>query len=201
MNSNKSSILFVAVVALFVGMSGGYVVGNWRATARNADGQAKIFGAGRELIDQPKDPGGAAFDLTSAFAVTNDFFHCVVETNDKAFTMQTYGMGTVEIPKNQFFMAVDSVSIESVQPASGGRAELKGTARSITRVGDKYEEAVVPFSAVAVDGGPGREKDSLVLTVFFDKNNSPMQFAIFGPEPRFGKSVDILSGDIAISGS
>jgi hypothetical protein len=156
-----------------------------------------IFGLGTELIDTPKGPNGVPFDLTSIFAFTKDFFHCVVLTNDQAFTMPTHSLGPVEIGKNQFFMSVDSVGIESVRKTAAGRVEFKGTARSITRVGDKFEEAIVPFNAVAVDGLAGFERDSLLLTVFYSEEDSPMQFAIFGPAGRFGES--ILSGDIVIT--
>jgi len=149
------------------------------------------------LIDRPKGPDGMAFDLTSIFAFTKDFFHCVVLTNDQAFTMPTHSLGSVQIGKNQFFMSVDSVDIESTRKTATGRVEFKGMARSITRVGDKFEEAIVPFSVVAVDGGPGFERDSLLLTVFYNEKDSPVQLAIFGPEAHFGHS--ILSGDIAIT--
>jgi len=189
----------VAGIALFAGLSLGYVLGNWRAASQTVEERPRILGIGTELIDKPRDPSGVSFDLTSIFAFTSEFFHCVVVTNDKPFTMRTYGLGTVEIGKNQFFMSVDSVRIESAKKTNGGRVEFKGMARSITRVGDKYEEAVVPFSAVAVDGGPGYKKDSLVLTVFFNKKDSPMQLAIFGPEPHFGQSLNILSGNITIA--
>src|SRR6202521_1138697 len=94
-------------------------------------------------------------------------------------------------------MSVDSVRIESLAMPAAGRVEFKGIARSITRVGDKFEQAIVPFNVVAVDGGPGFERDSLLLTVFYNEKDSPMQLAIFGPEGRFGHS--ILSGDIAIA--
>ncbi len=199
MNQNKSVFLFVAGVALFVGLSVGYVLGSWQSASRTVEEPPKIFGMGTELIDRPNDPNGVPFNVTSIFAFTDNFFHCVVVTNERAFTFKTYGLGTVEIGKNQFFMSVDSVRIESVNKTGGGRVELKGMVRSITRVGDKYEQAIVPFSAVAVDGGPGHEKDSLILTVFYNKKDSPMQLAIFGPEPHFGQSVNILSGNISIA--
>jgi hypothetical protein len=85
----------------------------------------------------------------------------------------------------------------ALREVKAGRVEFKGTARSITRVGDKFEEAIVPFNVVAVDGGPGFERDSLLLTVLYNEKDSPMQLAIFGPAGRFGHS--ILSGDIAIA--
>src|SRR3984893_12776891 len=98
-----------------------------------------VFGLGTELIDTPKGPNGVPFDLTSTFGFTSDYFHCVILTNDQAFTMPTYSLGSVEIGKNQFFMSVDSVRIESVPMTTVGRVEFKGMARSITRVGDKFE--------------------------------------------------------------
>jgi DNA-binding beta-propeller fold protein YncE len=162
-----------------------------------APARPNIFGVGIELIDKPKGLDGTPFDLTSIFAFTKDFFHCVVLTNDQAFTMPTHSLGSVEIGKNQFFMSVDSVGIESVRKPAPGRVELRGMARSITRVGDKFEEAIVPFNVVAVDGGPGFERDSLLLTVSYNERDSPMQLAIFGPEAHFGHT--ILSGDIAIA--
>ena len=160
-------------------------------------GRPDIFGVGTELIDTPKGPNGVPFDLTSIFAFTSDFFHCVVLTNDQAFMMPTHSLGLVEIGRNQFSMSVDSVGIGGLTMTGAGRVEFKGTARSITRVGDKFEEAIVPFNVVAVDGGPGFERDSLLLTVFYNEKDSPMQLAIFGPEAHFGHS--ILSGDIAIA--
>jgi hypothetical protein len=172
--------------------AGSPAVGSPAAPAR-----PDIFGLGTELIDTPKGPDGVPFDLISIFAFTKDFFHCVVLTNDQAFTMPTRSLGPVEIGKNQFFMSVDSVGIESVRKTAPGRVEFKGMARSITRVGDKFEEAIVPFNVVAVDGGPGFERDSLLLTVFYNEKDSPLQLAIFGSEAHFGHS--ILSGDIAIA--
>jgi hypothetical protein len=160
-------------------------------------GRPDIFGLGTELIDTPKGPNGVPFDLTSTFALTSDFFHCVILTNNQSFTMPTHSLGPVEIGKNQFFMSVDSVRIEGLTRTAPGRVEFKGMARSITRVGDKFEEAIVPFNVVAVDGGPGFEQDSLLLTAFYNEKDSPMQLAIFGHESRFGHS--ILSGDIAIA--
>ncbi len=195
---NKGTSVFVAAIALFLGLSFGYVVGSWRSVAPSREKPPQIYGMGTELIDRPTAPDGAAFNLTSVFAFTKDFFHCVVLTNEKPFNFKTYKMGTVTIPQNQFFMSVDSLQIKEAKK-SGNRVELEGTARSITRVGDKYEAAVVPFKAVALDGGPGNQKDSLVLTVFYNEKDAPMQLAIFGPEPRFGQSVNILSGDISIA--
>lgn len=120
----------MAGIALFVGLSMGYVLGSWRSVTPPGEKPPNIFGMGTELIDRPRGPDEVPFNLTSVFAFTEDFFHCVVLTNEKPFTFNTYKLGPVEIGKNQFFMLVDSVKIEQVKKA-GGRAELKGIARSI----------------------------------------------------------------------
>jgi len=197
MNDNKSSFLLLAATVLIGGLTLGYGLGNWAAAAQTADARPKIFALGTELLDRPLGPNGVPFNLTSTFAFTSDYFLCAVLTNDQPFAMTTYNMGTAQIGKNQFFMSVDSVSVDSVRRLDAGRVELKGMGRSITRVGDKFEEAIVPFTAVAEDGGPGYEKDSLVLTVIYSERTSPMQLAMFGPEARFGQR--ILSGDITIA--
>jgi len=195
MNRNKSSFLLLAATVLMSGLTLGCSA-NWSAAAQTQP-RPKIFALGTELIERPLGPNGVPFNLTSTFAFTSDYFLCAVLTNDQPFAMPTHSMGTAQIGKNQLFMSVDSVSIDSVRRLDAGGVELKGMGRSITRVGDKFEEAIVPFTAVAVDGGPGYEKDSLVLTVTYNDRTSPMQFAIYGPEARFGQR--ILSGDITIA--
>src|SRR2546425_12133112 len=134
MDKGKGGYFFVAIIALFVGLSLGYVFANWQAATRTAAGRPEISGMGTELIDTPRDPSGASFNLTSIFAFTNDFFHCVVVTNERPFTVRTYSLGSVDIGKNQFFMSVDSVRMENVRKTGKGSAELKGVARSIPRV-------------------------------------------------------------------
>lgn len=193
----NSKTIFFTILALFIGFVGGYLLGSLRFSSKTSEKPPTIFGLGVERIDTFRDPDGNYFDLVSTFAFTDEYFHCVVSSNDGTFTLSTYSMGNVTIPKHAFAMAVDSVSIENVKKTDAGKIEMTGKAKSITRVGDKYEEAVVPFKVTAVDGGPGHTKDSLVLTVYYSQDTSPMQLAIFGPETHFGHG--ILSGDIFIA--
>lgn len=190
--------LFTLVMVFFLGATAGYLAGTWRSVGEISLERPKIFGAGTELLDRPRDSQGVPFNLTSTFAFTESMFHCAVASNDKAFSLRTYSLGTVVLPEKQFSMSIDSAGIEKVAKTGRGRVEIRGTARSITRIGERYEDAIVPFLAVAADGGPSYEKDSLVLTIYYNEKDSPMQFAIFGPEPRFGQPVTILSGDISI---
>ncbi len=197
MEPNRKITIFLGLVALFIGSVGGYVLGGNTFSSRNNEKLPPIFGVGIEKIDTFRDPDGKYFDLVSTFAFTDEYFHCVVSTNDGTFTLPTYSMGNVTIPKHAFAMAIDSVSVENVKKTDAGKIEMTGKAKSITRVGEKYEEAAVPFKVTAVDGGSGYTNDSLVLTVYYDKDASPMQHAIFGPEAHFGHG--ILSGDIFIA--
>lgn len=190
-------IYFLVGISVLIGMSLGYIVGNKRAAdffiSTTISNQPEIFGAGEELIEKLKDSDGNHFDLTSIFAFTREFFHCVVVTNDKEFDMPTYSLGNVKIGKNQFFMSVDSVRIDNIHKIGPKKIELSGLARSITRVGDMYEEALVPFRVTATDVGT---KDSLILNVYYSEKKSPLQYKIFGPDTHFGHG--IISGDISI---
>lgn len=178
-------------------MSIGYIIGSKRAAdffiSQPMSSRPEIFGAGVELIERLKDSDGNYFDLTSIFAFTKEFFHCVIVTNDKEFNMPTYSLGNVKIGKNQFFMSVDSVHIDKIRKTGPQKVELSGRARSITRVGDMYEESLVPFRVTATDG---ETKDSLLLNVYYSEKESPLQYKIFGPDTQFGKG--IISGDILI---
>lgn len=196
MELNRKTGIFLGLVALFIGFVGGYPLGGWQSSLGTVGKPPEVLGIGTELIDTFRDPKGNYFDLISTFAFNKDYFHCIITTNDETFSMATYAKGTVTFPKNQFLMAVDSARVDEITQTTG-RIEMKGMARSITRLGSTYEEALVPFKVVAVDGGPGHTKDSLVLTVFYNKEKSPIQFAFFGPEPHFGHG--IISGDIYVA--
>lgn len=197
MELNGKTTIFLGLIALFIGFVGGYLLGALSFSSGTSEKLPPIYGLGVERIDTFRDPDGNNFDLVSTFAFTDEYVHCVASTNDGTFTMSTYSMGNVTIPKNAFFMAIDSVLVESVKKTEAGKVEMTGKAKSITRVGDKYEEAVVPFKMAAVDGGPGHSKDSLVITAYYSQDTSPMQLAIFGPEAHFGHG--ILTGDIFVA--
>jgi len=181
---------------LVVGLIAGYFLWAGTGSSTALAPRPSFFGVGTEIVERPRDHDGVAFDLTSTFAFTSDSFHCVVATNDRPFPMRTYALGTVHVPKNQFFMALDSVRIERVASAAGGRVEITGLVRSRTRIGSSYEDAVVPFFAVAIDGGPGPQNDLLLFTVFYNHADSPLQLAHFGPGATFGQAEGVIAGDI-----
>src|SRR5262249_32369189 len=124
MNRNRSSFIMLAATVLFGGLTLGSGSGNWSAAAQTTQPRPKIFALGTELLDRPLGPNGVPFNLTSTFAFTSDYFLCAVLTNDQPFAMPTHSMGTAQIGKNQLFMSVDSVSIDSVRRLDAGRIEL-----------------------------------------------------------------------------
>lgn len=197
MELNLKTTIFIGGTALFIGLVSGYVLGSLPSSPQTSEKLPAIWGLGVERIDTFREPDGNYFDLVSTFAFTDEYFHCVVFANGGTFTLPTYSMGNVTIPKHAFAMTVDSVLVESMKKTGAGKIEMTGKTKSITRVGDKYEEAVVPFKVTAVDGGLGYTNDSLVLTVYYSKDTAPMQLAIFGPEAHFGHG--ILAGDIFIA--
>jgi hypothetical protein len=155
-----------------------------------------IRGMGFEIIDTPLSTTGVKFNLTSFFAINDTIFHCVIATNDYEFIMPTFNMGNATIPKNALYMAMDSVSVSSVRMKNATWAEINGTIRSITRVGTNFEDATVPFEADFFDAGPGPVGDLVQLHPAYNETASPMQYAIFGPQPHFGHGV--ISGDILV---
>ncbi len=65
MDKDKVSFLFVAGIALSVGLSAGYILGNWQSTARKVEERPKLSPLGTELINKPRDPNGVSSELTS----------------------------------------------------------------------------------------------------------------------------------------
>lgn len=72
MNKDKTPFLFVTGIALFLGLSIGYVLGNWRFASQKVDERPKIFGKGVELIDKTRTLQGVSSSAISAssFSVT-----------------------------------------------------------------------------------------------------------------------------------
>lgn len=164
------------------------------------EGALTVFGLGVELIERMPDTDGVPFDILSTFAMSNDMFHCVIATNDHSFVMPTFSMGNATVPKNALFMVMDATSVTSLVRLNATHVEMKGQMRSITRVGaDVFEDSIVSFTAEFSDKGGKDGKDTVVLKPLYDEAGSPMQRAIFGPEPHFGHGV--ISGDISITGA
>ena len=136
-----------------------------------------------------------SFDLNHAI--------CRVDTNPTAFVMPTHEMGELVIQPHQFFMSMVATIVESYEVftlADGKRQViLEGgldcateISQAAVTIGSRTAAEHAAFRIKAVDGGFGGEKvgDSFAFTVFFDKYEAPVNYAIFGPEFTFtGKMV------------
>ena len=142
-----------------------------------------------------------SFDLNHAI--------CRVDTNPFAFVMPTHEMGELVIEANQFFMFMVATIVESYEfsTLADGRHQviLEGgldcateIGQAAVTIGSRTAAEHAAFRIKAVDGGFGGGKvgDNFAFTVFFDKHEAPVNYAIFGPEFTFtGKMVD---GEITI---
>lgn len=142
-----------------------------------------------------------SFDLNHAI--------CRVDTNPTAFVMPTHSMGKIVIEPNKFFMSMVATIIESYEvsklPDGKRQVTMEGgldcateVGQAAVTIGSRTAAEHATFRIKAVDGGFGGGKagDSFAFTVFFDKKEAPVNYAIFGPEATFtGKMVH---GEITI---
>jgi hypothetical protein len=126
------------------------------------------------------------FDLKRAF--------CRVDNNPRSFSMDTYSMGHVTIDANSFYMLMlsEDVSVSSftVSPNGAAKLELTGTVAcdtaatvANTKFGGRDIKERAPYLITAQhDPILG---DNFAFKVFFQPEQAPVQYAIFGPEPNF----------------
>ena len=167
-------------------------------------------GGGVNLKMMP-DPttGKATVGMEEVFTFDRNHAICRVDTNPVAFVMPTFAMGDVKIEPNQFFMSMESTSIESYEVTTlenGSRqVVMRGGLDCNTEVGqatvtfgDRNESEYATFRVTATDGGVGggEANDSFEYTVFFDKEEAPLNYAIFGPEFTF--TGEMIAGEVTI---
>ncbi|MFQ5932920.1 MAG: hypothetical protein ACE5MM_10985 [Nitrospiraceae bacterium] len=142
-----------------------------------------------------------SFDLNHAI--------CRVDTNPTAFVMPTHEMGELVIEPNQFFMSMVATIVESYEVSTladgkrqvileGGLDCATEIAQAGVTIGSRTAAEHAAFKITAVDGGFGGAKvgDSFAFTVFFDKHEAPVNYAIFGPEFTF--TGEMVVGEITI---
>ena len=143
----------------------------------------------------------SVFDRTHAF--------CRVDTNPKAFKMQTHELGEVTVRPNNFFMAMEATAIEEyivgTQPDGSRTCRMRGTVGCSTEVGQASvtvgsrtaaEPASYRIDAVDAGDAGGTVGDSFVFTVYFDPTLAPVNHSIFGPQALFTGA--LTSGAITI---
>lgn len=167
-------------------------------------------GGGVNLKYMPNpDTGELTVPLYEVFSFDRNHALCRVETNRDAFRMSTYSMGEVVVEPHQFFMSMVVTSVEQyeiVDNTDGTRTVvMRGGLDCATEVGqadtvigsrEAAEHATYRIEAVDAGIGGGEAGDTFAFTVFFDPEDAPVNYAIFGPEFIFtGQMVD---GEITI---
>jgi hypothetical protein len=174
------------------------------------DERLTISGGGVNVKQMPSPDGDTEVPLRELFSVDAHYAQCVIEDNPAAFTMDTFEMGEVVIEPHTFFMAMyaNEVSLVGIYDLGNGRrlARLTGSLGCITEAGTANgkvgsREATEPafFDIEAVDGGHGGGAvgDRFAFTVSFDPQQSPVNHAIFGPNPTF--TGELVAGEITIA--
>ena len=179
-------------------------------TVLAAQGEAMTAsGGGVNLKLMPDVEGAPTVPLRESFHFDAHYAQCIIEDNPDAFSMETYGMGTVVIEPHSFFMAMyaTEVSLVSIRDHGDGRrvAKLTGELGCATeagtasgRVGSREAEEPAFFEIEATDGGHGggAARDAFAFIVYFDPERAPLNHAIFGPNPTF--TGEMIAGEITI---
>jgi hypothetical protein len=148
--------------------------------------------------------------MRESFSFDAHYAQCIVEDNPAGFAMDTHGMGPSADPGARLFVAMYSteMAVVSIKRAAGGKrvAKLTGQLGCATEAGTGeitvgFREAGEPafFEIEAVDGGhgSGATGDSFAFTVFFDPDQAPIHYAIFGPNATF--TGDMVASEVTIA--
>ncbi len=167
-------------------------------------------GGGINLKMMPNpETGEPTVPLEEVFAFDRNYALCRVDTNPEAFVMPTYQLGDLLIEPHQFFMFMITTSVDQyeviTEPDGTRRVRMRGGLNCATEIGQAqvrigsrtaFEHATYLIEAVDRGIGGGEAGDTFAFTVFFDPEEAPINYAIFGPEFTFtGK---MIAGEITI---
>ena len=155
------------------------------------------------------ETGQATVPLAEAFSFDRNHAMCRVDTNPQAFKMWTHQLGEVTIGPHQFYMSMVATSIDRFETstlADGSRRVTMSGAlncatevgQATTTIGSRTAAEHSTFKVEALDGGVGGGEagDIFTFTAFFDPEEAPVNYSIFGPEAAFtGRMVE---GEITI---
>jgi hypothetical protein len=171
--------------------------------------QMTASGSGVNVKQMPAAQGDGTVAMRESFSFDTHYAQCIVEDNSDAFAMDTHDMGRVVIAEHTFFMGMYSneMGLVSIKRMADGKrvAKLAGQLGCATEAGtgditvgsrDASEPAF--FEIEAVDGGHGGAAagDSFAFTVYFDKAQAPVNYAIFGPTATF--TGQMVTGEVTI---
>jgi hypothetical protein len=160
-----------------------------------------IFGGGsniKSMLNTVDKQPTVRMDETFYFDQKNAI--CRVDNNPEAFIMPTYQMGEVEIEKNTFFMLMSTTSlhVKSIEESENSTCILESdvgdcfteAAAGGNIYGSRIEPEAFTSEIVAVDG------KSFSYTAYFDENEAPINYAIFGP--RFTFTGELDTGSVTV---
>ena len=178
------------------------------AVTRLSYNTASGGGVNLKLMPDPES-GEPLVPLEEVFSFDRNHAICRVDTNPQAFKMPTYKLGEVTIEPHQFFMAMVATSIEQYEvtsePDGARRVLMRGGLDCATEVGQaeltlgsRTAAEHATYRIEAVDGGigGGEAGDFFAFTVFFDPEEAPVNYAIFGPAFTF--TGEMVAGEITI---
>ncbi len=153
--------------------------------------------------------GKLTVPLEEVFSFDRNHAMCRVDTNRKAFKMRTFKLGEVTIQPHKFFMSMVATTIEqfaiSTRPDGKRQVRMRGGLSCATEVGQAKvtlgsrtvaEHATYLIEAVDGGSGGGKPRDSFAFTVFFDPQEAPVNYGIFGP--KFTFTGQMVEGKITI---
>ena len=176
--------------------------------ARLSYNTASGGGVNLKMMPDP-ETGEPTVPMYEVFSFDRNHAICRVDTNPEPFKMPTFAMGEVVVEAHQFYMSMVATSVEQYEVAPGPdgtrRVTMRGGLDCATEVG-QAEVAIGSRTAAehatylieATDGGVGGGEagDTFAFTVFFDPNEAPINYAIFGPEFTF--TGEMVEGEITI---
>ncbi len=153
------------------------------------------YGGGTNIKYMPNPSNGQpTIPLEEVWHFDRNLAFCRVDNNPEAFAMDTYKMGKVVVDANSFSMVMVSKTVHisdfSVNQEGAAKLKLNGnlacaTAASVanTKMGGRDAKEPAPFEITAIDDE--KAGNSFAFTVFFQKDEAPLNYAIFGPKPTF----------------
>jgi hypothetical protein len=167
-------------------------------------------GGGINLKMMPNvETGEMTVPLSEVFSFDRNHALCRVDTNAQAFKMSTYQMGEVTIEPNQFYMSMEATTIDQFETSTlddgkrqvtmrGGLECATEVGQATTTFGSRTASEHATYMIEAVDGGigGGEAGDSFAFTVYFDPDDAPVNYAIFGPEFTF--TGEMAVGEVTI---
>jgi outer membrane murein-binding lipoprotein Lpp len=176
--------------------------------ARLSYNSASGGGVNLKMMPDP-ETGEPVVPMQEVFSFDRNHAMCRVDTNPEPFKMQTHEMGEVVIEAHQFYMSMVATSIEQYEVTTEAdgmrRVTMRGgldcateVGQAKTTIGSRTAAEHATYLIEATDGGigGGEAGDRFAFTVYFDPDEAPVNYAIFGPEFTF--TGEMIEGEISI---